>query len=831
MEPLQFSRDGHQVVTASEDGTAQVWDALTCRAVGPPIKHGGKLNHAEFSRDGQRLVTACSDRTVHIWNPLAGKSLVPPIKHDGNVRFALLSPGNTLLLTVFDEHLARIWDARTGQPLTEPFGHDRGITSAEFSPDGQRVVTSSLDASARVWDARSGQPLTEPLRHNGFVNFAGFSPDGKRLVTTSYDKTARIWDAYTGLLLTEPFRHDAEINSAQFSVDGSWLVTASADGFAKIWEIPQAPVPTPGWLPELAEAVAGKRINERGISEKVPVEELLQLKQKLTATLGQDFYPRWIRWFFEDRTFRTISPSSPTTIAECVQRRIAEDTDESLAEAIRLSPTNELALVRLGHNLMRWDPARTPLVYPAIDWLSKRALQLNPQNAEAWLLRADLLVRGNKITDALDAVNRVIALKPKEAEYWNFKGLVLERTNHLDEAYQSYSKAIELAERDAELGVEARTRYRMNRFQLLMQLGRQTEARADFLATIPARDVGFDVRGVIQIAGNNRFGRSPKSLEAEAAAPVNLLPNNGRLRETYPDQVAGIKVAQLCRRLHFLHSSSHTIDPTGTPISGYVVHYADGQQREFTVLAGLDVLGLWHYPNQPVHAPNCVMAWEGTNDAVRARRPGMSVRIFKSSWENPLPDLEITTIDYVSKKAASTPFLIAITADNDTEDKSIRPTKPEAQTAKQELRVGGAAPTFKLPLLDGGSLDLSAHRGNNIVILDFWATWCVPCRLSLPVLVDVSSQYKDKGVILYSINAGEEPDTIRDFLKRFELGLNVPLDRDGTVGKLYGVKGIPHMVIIGQDGTVQAIHKRYSEDLKDQLTGKLDSLLLGAARN
>ena len=161
-----------------------------------------------------------------------------------------------------------------------PLKHGAALIYAGFSPDGRQVVTCAGSA-AQVWGASTGEPVTVPLRQAGRVNSAQFSPDGKRLVTACQDGTALVWDVATGHPLTEPLRHSAKVNVAFFSPDGRNVVTASADGTARIWEVPLAPLPVPDWLPALAEAVGGQRIDERDRSTIVPVAELFALKKKL----------------------------------------------------------------------------------------------------------------------------------------------------------------------------------------------------------------------------------------------------------------------------------------------------------------------------------------------------------------------------------------------------------------------------------------------------------------------------------------------------------------------------------------------------------------------
>jgi WD40 repeat protein len=177
------------------------------------------------------------------------------------------------------------------------------------------VLTASSDFTARLWDARTGQLLAEPLKLNGRVNSVQFSPDGRRVVTASGDSTVRVWDAYTGQPLSEPLNHYTWVYEAQFSPDGQRVVT-SAGRNARIWEVPSAPVPVPPWLPVLAEAVIGQRLNNQGMVEAIPPAELLKLRQQFAESAAQDFYTRWAKWFFADRATRTISPASTITLPE-----------------------------------------------------------------------------------------------------------------------------------------------------------------------------------------------------------------------------------------------------------------------------------------------------------------------------------------------------------------------------------------------------------------------------------------------------------------------------------------------------------------------------------
>lgn len=154
--------------------------------------------------------------------------------------------------------------------------------------------------------------------------------------------------------------------------------------------------------------------------------------------------------------------------------------------------------------------------------------------------------------------------------------------------------------------------------------------------------------------------------------------------------------------------------------------------------------------------------------------------------------------------------------------------RPQANAAEApHPLLGKPAPEFELPLIEGGHAALAKHRGKDIVLLDFWATWCNPCRKSLPILAAVAAKYKDKGLVFYALNQREAAETITNFLAKQTFKLSVALDAEGKVSNDYGVEGIPLTVLIGKDGLVQAVHIGYAPDLKDKLTQQIEELLAG----
>jgi len=126
--------------------------------------------------------------------------------------------------------------------------------------------------------------------------------------------------------------------------------------------------------------------------------------------------------------------------------------------------------------------------------------------------------------------------------------------------------------------------------------------------------------------------------------------------------------------------------------------------------------------------------------------------------------------------------------------------------------IGGAgsgehslAPDFSLPDLTGQRLDLSSYRGK-VVLLDFWATWCDPCRDEIPHFVDLQNKYGGQGLQIIGVSMDDGPEPVRDFYHRFKMNYPVVMG-NAKMGELYGgILGLPIAFLIGRDGRIRAKH-------------------------
>lgn len=138
--------------------------------------------------------------------------------------------------------------------------------------------------------------------------------------------------------------------------------------------------------------------------------------------------------------------------------------------------------------------------------------------------------------------------------------------------------------------------------------------------------------------------------------------------------------------------------------------------------------------------------------------------------------------------------------------------------------IGGKAPDFTLKNSAGSNLKLSEHRGE-VVMINFWATWCAPCRQELPLLNRLHEQYRKAGFRLLGVNIDDRPDAARAMAKNLGISFPVLFDSEKRVSRLYDVNAMPSTVLIDRDGKVRYIHLGYRAGYETRYEAQIRELL------
>lgn len=142
------------------------------------------------------------------------------------------------------------------------------------------------------------------------------------------------------------------------------------------------------------------------------------------------------------------------------------------------------------------------------------------------------------------------------------------------------------------------------------------------------------------------------------------------------------------------------------------------------------------------------------------------------------------------------------------------PSKEEAGEGKgfRILNVGEEAPNVSFSVINEGDITTDQLRGK-VVVLNFWATWCPPCKKEMPLLETTYNKYKEKGVIVLGVNYNEDRETITKFVKEIKITFPIALDRDFKVTKEFGVLALPTTFFIDRRGVIR---DRYRGEIAEE---------------
>jgi peroxiredoxin len=147
-----------------------------------------------------------------------------------------------------------------------------------------------------------------------------------------------------------------------------------------------------------------------------------------------------------------------------------------------------------------------------------------------------------------------------------------------------------------------------------------------------------------------------------------------------------------------------------------------------------------------------------------------------------------------------------------------------AAGANAAVTPSASAPDFTLPSLDGPNLRLQEQRGR-VVMINFWASWCGPCRVEMPHLARLYEKYRGSGFTVLAVNIDESPQKAASLATQLGMRFPVLLDTDKKVSRLYDLSTMPSTVLVDRDGRVRYVHRGYRDGYEETYDKQIRELL------
>lgn len=235
---VAFSPDGQLIVSASDDGTVRLLDAITGIEQRTFLGHANNITAVTFLPDGRLLASASDDGTVRLLDTITGIEQRTFQGHSNQVTAVAFSPDGQLIALASEDRTVQLWDMTTGMLQRMFRGHESfWITGIAFSPDGQLIASVSWDHTARIWEAATGKERYQFWACSSWGMAVAFSPDGQLMAAALGHATIQLWDTTTGMERRIFENYLDWTKAIAFSPDGKFIASASDDHTIKLWDV------------------------------------------------------------------------------------------------------------------------------------------------------------------------------------------------------------------------------------------------------------------------------------------------------------------------------------------------------------------------------------------------------------------------------------------------------------------------------------------------------------------------------------------------------------------------------------------------------------------
>jgi WD40 repeat protein len=682
----KLSPNDHQMVLACRDGTARVWDIISTEEGTLHYEFGRIMTKIRVSKDGRRLYIGNASSKIGFWDVARAQPLIEDapqlqpgpwgvneleLRDDDRFLFAADLNGGARVFDAYtgraagpflyhgrtngvvgtftdqpdtvvtgDEHgVVRLWNFVSGQLLAQAAPTNTSIGQVLSIPGRGWVASAIADGTVRFWRSRTLEPVGKVFEQEGALAYIAVTPDGKLLAEASNEiGSISVWDLDTG---TVKWRWSTPGAIGFLSVDplGRWLAATCEDSMLRMWDLATGQIhlnlPTGDGVGRFTFSNDGGLIAGTGnLGAQVwdaRTGELVSppLRQKQYYTFVND-----LQFMPDGRGVAAGGSPEAAQVWNLTPEPFTVEQWSTLCQAVSgqkvglrgaLEPlpmtqfSNAWQLARLQHPLAftnsdeaicHWiepkpSEARSPALWKTLRRHLGPAIERNPADSSWKKLRAVAALHLGDVRQA-GQDNPNLAVLPRDPC----------ATAHQIDLTAFYNRSL------AKDGLGASDVDWAELPQGLQQFGGAL----------------FDVRGLIGISGHCPDGPE------------------------YPKAVTHIPVNTRGQFIHVLHFTSFECDD-GIKVGAYLLRYANGQTAELPVEYGRDVRNWWTVDGEATRTPSAAVVWKGNTPGAAAS--GKSIRLWKRTYVNPSPEIEIAELDFVSAMAFPAPALIAVTIDDE----------------------------------------------------------------------------------------------------------------------------------------------------------------------
>ena len=589
------------LASSGRDPKIRLWDMDQRKVIATLSGHGSEVAALTFSSDGEWLASASKDETVRVWKVAAGREadVVTNASCEGGLQIPLLSPDGRMLAANTSGHELGLFDLASRQ-LVRVLAPGRQPLA--FSPGGDILVSITTSGLLETWDVKTGASrggILLPCKPHREARTC-LSPDASLVAAATGDEMV-LCDARNGRQRAVLPKHGGLILGAAFSPDGRQLATASQDRLVRVWNVEDA---------RLSATLRGHKADVRGVvfspNGQLLVtaahDNLIKVWQLKTGTelLTLRGHKSPINWV-------AFTPDGGTLISAADDGvRLWNVATWRQLGAFEDGQRRQLLTIANHGNVMATGDAGVPNA-PIMLFRAPETAEMKP----ALRRRSDETASRPWLLTNLPPVSR-LALRPEAVP------------------------------------------------------PRSPDTPAECLDLTPFYNCSITENWANLRADGNTLDLLPRGLQHFGGVPWDIrgliiLDSVRQRRELpiFPVRVSDIPIHRRIRRAHFLCAASWGSSP-GEEIGRWTFHTAEGATLDRPIRLGTDVLDWWTPAGTPP-PQGMTMAWTGVNPA--SAKANWRIRLFLVTWDNPRPEVEIRSLDFISSMGVANPFLLAITVE------------------------------------------------------------------------------------------------------------------------------------------------------------------------